>query len=258
MVKYPWFRKDGMKKFGWYRSARELVDWVWGSGLPSAVSTEARIMDVADDITYAAHDLADFIRARLIPFHCLTAACEERVAVLDGYRRENGEFDEKRLLQFLKDFDRIGGEYFGSWSQRARVRSFSSALIKYFRDSLRVKDLDGVIDISIDGPPKEHLSFLKFVSKYYVHNHRQVLMQRRGFRRIVSTLFEALLDEVGRGNFRMIGLDRERFECFTKAEVGSARLVSDFISSLGDEEAIKCYKRVAGVDCSTILGQSEG
>ena len=76
LLKYPW-QKDGNpkkpKKWGAYQTevrdfnfAREL-----NSPLPLQRTIEADLMDWADDVTYAVHDIEDFYRAGLIPMHLL-------------------------------------------------------------------------------------------------------------------------------------------------------------------------------------------
>ena len=80
LLKYPWRRAPfgkGHRKWGAYRVDKHRFDWTrvgWGDGV---VSLEAQLMDWADDVTYAVHDLEDFYRAGLIPIHRLVNPAEQ-------------------------------------------------------------------------------------------------------------------------------------------------------------------------------------
>ncbi|HZK04584.1 MAG TPA: dNTP triphosphohydrolase [Actinomycetaceae bacterium] len=70
-AKYPWFRGDNPSKPGkWGVYDVDAPMWYWVSEC-SATDKEpslgAQVMDYADDITYAIHDLEDFYRAGRIP-----------------------------------------------------------------------------------------------------------------------------------------------------------------------------------------------
>jgi len=82
-VKYPWSRQEaGMRKpgkWGYYAPDAERFHRFVAPSLSSlsddseakAPSLEAEIMDWADDITYAVHDLQDFYADGIIPLHHL-------------------------------------------------------------------------------------------------------------------------------------------------------------------------------------------
>ncbi|GAA3604421.1 hypothetical protein GCM10022223_20070 [Kineosporia mesophila] len=72
VVKYPWLRvgeHQGASKWNAYVTERDTFQQFCSSS--GAQSLEASIMDWADDITYAVHDLEDFIRARKVPLTSL-------------------------------------------------------------------------------------------------------------------------------------------------------------------------------------------
>lgn len=91
VMKYPWHRgkqgettafdNDKHKKWGAYFTESREFAWV-REGWPADVrSVEAEIMDYADDIAYALHDLSDFSRAGLIPISRLTMRQERHALV---------------------------------------------------------------------------------------------------------------------------------------------------------------------------------
>jgi dGTPase len=72
-MKYPWPRRDGVRKFGVYADDVEVFTWV-RAGLPAARAgvpcLEAQTMDWADDVAYSVHDVEDAILAgRIEPDH---------------------------------------------------------------------------------------------------------------------------------------------------------------------------------------------
>ncbi|NJL29795.1 MAG: dNTP triphosphohydrolase [Thermoanaerobaculia bacterium] len=66
-LKYPWRRQTagkGQHKWGAYYSERPELEWARQNGPRGETRcVEAELMDWADDITYAVHDLEDFYRA---------------------------------------------------------------------------------------------------------------------------------------------------------------------------------------------------
>ena len=69
-LKYPWLRGESGKqrrKWGAYRADRDRFEWARAGWCGKGLSLESALMDWADDVTYAVHDLEDFYRAGLIP-----------------------------------------------------------------------------------------------------------------------------------------------------------------------------------------------
>ena len=93
ILKYPfrWNPKQGEKqKFGVFKEERPVFDWCrQGLQHPDKRTLEADIMDWADDITYAAHDLEDFYRSNLIPVSKLKSSSFERSRVIDEMVRDH-------------------------------------------------------------------------------------------------------------------------------------------------------------------------
>lgn len=78
VLKYPWLRDTANpntkrnRKWGVYNSEQGIFAWVRKYGPEDGLqSLEASIMDWADDIAFAVHDVEDFYRAGLIPLHQL-------------------------------------------------------------------------------------------------------------------------------------------------------------------------------------------
>lgn len=87
MLKYPWARdsdvgteKDTDNKWGHYPSEKKHFDFARAGVNPDRHQTlEAEIMDYADDVTYAVHDVDDFYRGGLIPLDQILREVENLV-----------------------------------------------------------------------------------------------------------------------------------------------------------------------------------
>jgi dGTP triphosphohydrolase len=80
-IKYPWRFSPGLKKYGCYKphpedaDPREEAGWKlardYVAELGNRRTLEAQVVDLADDISYAVHDVEDFYRAGLVPLDLL-------------------------------------------------------------------------------------------------------------------------------------------------------------------------------------------
>lgn len=84
-LKYPWSYRPGRTKYSAYESERHRIvasrSYV-ASALGNKRTLEAEIVDIADDITYAVHDVEDFFRAGIIPLHDIGTASGAQFAKL--------------------------------------------------------------------------------------------------------------------------------------------------------------------------------
>ena len=125
-AKYPWLRGEGKagKKWCFYDCDAKLLEWSFGDVSDSAdeglrnKTLESQIMDWADDIAYAVHDIEDFFRAGIIPLHQLG-----RIA---------GSFSFKEFSKYLENSRDIVGDSIasmnGQWADfSAQVDSANAA-----------------------------------------------------------------------------------------------------------------------------------
>ncbi|WP_181438411.1 dGTP triphosphohydrolase [Curtobacterium sp. MCLR17_040] len=211
IAKYPWERGGHprhidklKKKWSFYPEEREVLDALESAGFVRTVSgktpadaagepvveavyrwPEAEIMDWADDISYAVHDLEDFYRSGRIPLHRLTTALSAAPKVFadtDGWLTTSFDFagdDEevKGALRFargkmLKILDEDGqslaarvpaafaqlnavivnkmptNRFDGSRSAHIDLQKFASETISYLSSRTSVKAID------VEGDPR--------------------------------------------------------------------------------------------------------
>src|SRR5206468_1630907 len=68
VIKYPCAYGENPrmpKKWGYYQDEREYFEWARAGCVAHQRTLVAEVMDWADDVTYAIHDLLDFYRAGL-------------------------------------------------------------------------------------------------------------------------------------------------------------------------------------------------
>ncbi len=260
--KYPWRREEQgkrSKKWGAYASEYETFTWS-RLHLPEArreiQTLEAAIMDWADDIAYAVHDLEDFYRAGLVPLDRLKLDSSELRRFLDA---KSGDPSEASLvLRRLLGLAPIDGPFDGSKKSRARLKQFSSSLVdRYIRGTTLSEDLEANSGIAIAPELLLEVDLLKSVTRFYVIESDAVRSQRHGQRSVIRHLYEEVLDDTRRRSrgsrllppffLELIGPDRGASE--------TVRTVADFVSSLTEPQVVAYYNRITGTSLGTDLDQ---
>lgn len=179
VAKYPWVRGEqkASRKWGFYDCDAGILEWAFGGKVEdygpdnSSKSLEAQIMDWADDIAYAVHDLEDFFRAGVIPLQQLKYLLDsysfqefskylsgqgdivgERIASIygqleeyriaaqadDGAKPADGNPFLERLTDRFEEFP--GKRFTGTGLEVRQISILRTHLIEYFESSVSVKD----------------------------------------------------------------------------------------------------------------------
>jgi dGTPase len=256
-VKYPWTRRDypdphprrmspaprgasapawdpasGSAKFGAYttevddlRQARapfagRIPDW--------QQTVEASIMDIADDIAYAIHDVEDFHRVGVLQQGTVAAELigwQREVkrlgglsdAALDASGRQAGAAIEKlrrrlhRRDRWISDdgafaaaveqvrHDLVDGlladPFDGSVAAEQYVARFSGRWTRRLVDAVRLTDSPAVRSghVLLDPPQWHEVQVLKLIHHRFVLDRPDLALHQRGQARLLATLVEALL-----------------------------------------------------------------
>jgi dGTPase len=282
ILKYPWLRAVGAgaepalrdKKWGAYPEEEEIFRWARegqsDSDAHAAQTAEAAIMDWADDVSYSVHDMEDFYRAGLIPLHQLRAEGDERQRFLEAAipkvleklaRYPSGpRFSAETLRDaFCRRADAIPvtASFEGTEWQRAALRAFTGELIGTYIRSVRLiepADPDaGPIDIIPEA--RSEVLMLKELTWHYVIDSPTLVTRQYGQRQVIRGLFVALMDAAShRRDWPIFGPDsRKRLEEAPDDEKRYARLVTDFIASRTEMEAIALYRRLHGATPDDVL-----
>lgn len=244
-LKYPWDREDPEAedddgepdKWGYYTDpgTSDEEAFIWArkplNGRDKEKVLEAQIMDWADDVTYAVHDLQDFFRSGLIPLDEL-------------FREAIGEVgsEDSRLDEFALSTDEELGDFKQYLDAKTNVDTSSFNVAKFFRDLLQIfegdpkslltpfsntdeeqRDLkiftsmlvgryleakrsndpkhvriersNGHYDLKITPKYEDQVETLKMLTRYYVISNPVLMQQQEGQEEILRNLFNKLMIE---------------------------------------------------------------
>jgi dGTPase len=265
ILKYPWLHQGGARKWGAF--ATELDDFQWtrkGSGLADRRrSLEAEIMDWADDIAYAVHDVEDFYRAGFIPLERLQGHSTsklnplfDRVAIrwkeVLGHPRLTHTQLQKAARSTLRNFP-LTEPYAGTRSDRVKLRLFTAGLIgRYVRATsfsaggLRIQP-QAIVEVAL----------LKELTRQYVVESPALATQQHGQRRIVGELFTMFRDALIAGDAAIIPARfRQQAEALSgrpNADTDRTRLAADCVASMTEEQAITVHQRLTGSQLGSLV-----
>ena len=278
ILKYPWLREEEpperADKWGAYPDGdRRAFDWA-REGYPEGERTlEACLMDWADDVTYAVHDMDDFFRAGLIPLERLTGGdARERARFLDylrGFAKKvkqgtpGGDPDRliataNRLLD-ESPLSSIDFPFSGRTEERASLRELSSQLIGAYVSAPQLRDLGpSRVALEIDDEIVEQVVVLKRLTWFYVIDRPSLAVIQRGQKQIITALFQMYSNAVTKDELHVLPpLYAERVEA-SASGASRERVVIDLIASMTEESATEIYRQRAGVSSGSLLAKAGG
>lgn len=268
LLKYPWLRRpSGRKhdKWGVYSTEETELDWVKKPYSSKEERTaEAELMDWADDVAYAVHDLEDFYRAGLIPVERLVRDEDERQSFLaTALDRLHGKTDYsaaelEEAFREVVEPSPLSERYQGTRRQRAGIRSFTASLIgKYIRAISFVEKSAGGYRVQKSPRFEKQVLMLKELTWHYVITNPALETQQYGQRRIVSELFGMLAEAASardaaanRGIFPT-GHQEQLAEAMSKDE--KIRVVADVVASMTEQQALKMHQRLTGASPGSVM-----
>jgi dGTPase len=289
--KYPWTRHQNTKKQGkWGAYPTESVPLDWSRehlpaelrrGRPNTTdgenqsfdrdirTLEAQIMDWADDVAYAVHDLEDFYRVGVVPFDRVHIDQKEMERALQSHFDKRGisenQAEQQRSQQALKwivDQGYFRGPYIGTREDRAALRSFTSSMVALCIQNASVQ-IDDTLGPRLVLPEflERVITLLKDILWHYVIDGKALSAQRIGQRAIIEKLFDALC-VVGAEKIDMpTGKVTEKFkealhlyptfnleliDLSGRDDAMIVRSAADVISGLTEAQAVDMYQRVTG------------
>lgn len=247
IAKYPWLR-DGhpqripklAHKWSFYPQEAEVLERIKNRGFVhveleadgsvARVSrwVEAEIMDWADDITYAVHDLEDFFRAGLIPLHRVRVGLDESPSAVDWSTTDfdfvsddeiRGCFKYAQLkLQKLVNpaGESLSGQVPAAWRKikeqlldhlpqskfsgtrrsHAELQKFGSTLIKLLsaESSLRWDERDKRIQLQITPSGVIVAEFFKALNSFFVIESSMLASMQYGQTETLKVLHKSLVE----------------------------------------------------------------
>jgi len=276
LLKYPWRRRspdplDGKRKrkWGYYADDREAYEFARAGWPPDSAGElakrclEAEIMDWADDLTYAVHDVDDFFRAGLIPLDRIAEGDENELKRLAKLLEEARVADPGGFPKFsvgsLVEAAREAisrhrlprGPYEHTLPARAAMRQFASLLITEYLDDFDLQNdlASGDVELKIGEQSRREVEALKMLAVVYVIRRPSLAVVQEGQKRVVESLFKRYFDASnshGSSDSWRIFPPSARERLKRDGDGSHARVVLDFISGLTETAAIELHNRLSG------------
>ncbi len=253
-TKYPWPRREGLRKFGVYDDDREVFDWARAASPGERRCLEAQVMDWADDVAYSVHDVEDGLHAGLVNLAVLADPVEQK-AVADlavhQYARDADPGEVAAALAGLLAQPWWPHGYDGSQRGLASLKNLTSQLIGRFCQAAEraTREAYGgdrltryAADLVVPRQARIEVAALKAVAAVYV-------MGRAGAESVYASQRELLLELVSALRLGSpAALDPWLRPYFTSAADDAARLrvVIDQVASLTDPTAVAWHARLIG------------
>lgn len=296
-TKYPWHRGGnntyGGKHWGCYRSEDAALSWVLGRGNEAAHvpltpeskadvkprPVEEQLMDWADEVTYACHDVDDFYRAGLIPLDEILAGLPpSQVDPRRGVSREvgyetrrfleylmaEGEYAEEAVLTALERVANSIGQLFpyeDTQAVRGTAAGATGSLLAYFLGKRSQAEHEAGVArkvrlepvgagnaltrysavLHVDAEVRETCDVLNALIKCYVINRPGLATQQAGQKRILRDLLNWYASDP-----RRLLPEARREEYLDHDD--ALRAAADTVSGLTETAAVRIHRRMSGID----------
>lgn len=262
VLKYPWCcgeNPDKPRKWGAYETERQILEWARKGNLlhPLAKSAEAELMDWADDITYAVHDVNDFYCAGQIPLHQLAEKKDtsERSAFFSEVfarcvdlvpRRTELENIFREVLEFFP----LDRRYDGTMGQRTALWQFATVLISRYVDAIQlIRPSSGAKSIvKIEQYARDEIRMLKELTWHYVILNSELATVQFGQREAIRAVFGVMVHaSEGRNSWNLFPplYQEELDEAGDNTDLRK-RIVVDYIASMTEHELARIHAALTG------------
>ncbi|UOB12831.1 dNTP triphosphohydrolase [Streptomyces sp. HP-A2021] len=276
----PWTDRSVGRKWGAFETEKADLDFARRGSQGEIRSANAIVMDWADDIAFATHDLDDYFRSGMIPLDSLTR--DEGAIMAHAGRRLSG-YPEFSTYEFSEAFKRIahypGGPFTGSRSDRYEIHHFISDVIKRCVDAVSI--WTDSPQISIDSDVQYEVEVLKELTWFYVIESPSLAVLQEGQRRMIADLYWMVQNWLSGGERRPVrpgneedvrvprspsfrtpaplqsivkGITEDRAATRESEETKRSRAVCDYICTLTEDQALDMYERFAGTYRGSLFG----
>ena len=250
--KYPWPRREGTRKFGYYADDAEVFAWLRQGAPEARTCLEEQVMDWADDVAYSVHDVEDAFHTGMVTLDMFTSA-PERTAILDTALRSYAPTLERGALEAaldrLRSSDSWPTSYDGSHRDLAMLKGFTSHLIGRFCAAAEsaTREVYGAgrltryaADLVVPQEARAEVAVMKAVTAVFVMGREGAEVEYARQRQILAELVATLVLAGGRELEPWLAPEYDR----AADDAQRLRVVIDQVASLTDASAWEWHRRL--------------
>ncbi|MFN2517585.1 MAG: deoxyguanosinetriphosphate triphosphohydrolase [Jatrophihabitantaceae bacterium] len=253
--KYPWPRREGMRKFGVYDADLAAFEWLRAGAPQGRRCLEAQVMDWADDVAYSVHDVEDGVHAGLIRLTHLDENARGALCAVAAslYSRHSADelapvLDELLDLPTLRDLAGYDGSYLAQAAAKRATSEltgrFAGAAVQATRAAYGAGPFTRyAAELVVPAAIVAECALLKALAAHYVMRQPGSVARQGAQRALLVELVEAIA--IGAPDT----LDRGLAPAWEGATDDSERrrVVIDQVAQLTDSSALAWHRRlVAG------------
>jgi dGTPase len=250
--KYPWARRSGTVKFGYYADDAEVFDWLRQGATGEQRCLEEQVMDWADDVAYSVHDVEDAVHGGLVPLAELQDSETQNLIAETAHHLYARDRDHEALLAALKRLMALPqwpGEFDGSMGSLVVLKALTSLLIGRFCSAAETatREIYGPeplvryqANLVIPEDQRDEVAVMKAITAHYVMHRADADREYARQRSLIAEVVHALRLTEGseiepwlRPSFDAATTDAQRF-----------RVVIDQVASLTDVSIIDWHRRL--------------
>jgi dGTPase len=250
--KYPWPRKPGLRKFGYYADDSAVFEWLRQGAPGERTCLEEQVMDWSDDVAYSVHDAEDAVHSGLLDLAQFrsTSVQQELVAIArERYAPDRDVHALTEAMGRLTSLEYWPGQFDGSMASLVELKTFTSYLIGRFCVSAQIATqieygseplTRYAASLVVPDEVRDEVSVMKAVAVKYVMNRPGADAEYARQREVIAELVHGLTLDEGRSlepwlkpAFDTAATDGQRF-----------RVIIDQVASLTDVSVVDWHRRI--------------
>lgn len=235
-IKYFHTSEQNQHKFLYNDNYHFLKEQLDKNGITDTKSIDAQIMDIADEIAYAAHDLEDALNADLVDIGELLYAFKISATYNDAY---------ETFKQIIDDCQKEAGDsYLMHTSEEYSyifVKELTSNIVNTLCKDIGVVNNHGVDEIGYVHHAKLAAGLKNTLSKIILKKKSILQYEKRG-ENIIRGLFQVYSDEQYNPNLQLFPAELR----YRVGKENRIRLITDYISGMMDAFATQEYIKYFG------------
>lgn len=261
---------ESVKKFMYAEDYDILEEFREANGLAGLRTLDVQIIELADDIAYAVHDLEDALSQRYFTIDEMLYEMKVNDSYIEQINDEDREFAAKKMLNLVQEAQKKANRSSShcnlqEYSQVFR-KTLTSLLTNYFINDIilgTITEEEAGVHGTIAGNRElklgESQSLCKILSKKIfkgVTRHPDIALYEERGAKVIKCLFDLYKNSNSNRNGQFLPPDyRPRIESGDSKKIIAqkfARAASDYIAGMMDTYAIDTYENLFAVTFSSI------